>query len=248
MQLVVRTASRIECAARGFTLVEVAIVLVIVGLLIQVVVTGQEMIHNARVHDIVAQQAAAEAAVLAFQDRFRALPGDYAFADTNIKCGASTCLNGNGNGRIEAGTGGAIHEEILAWQHMNAAGFVAGNYQMIGAAVSVPTPDNTPTSAYGGYLAVITDAVWGTSGNTILRNNVKTGNLVPAEIVAEVDRKTDDGLPGSGRFHFSTYAATGAAPAVGGTVVNGCTDADTPTAAWIARNGSDNCGAATLMR
>ena len=248
MENVVRTASRVQRAPRGFTLVELAIVLVIVGLLIQGVVMGQEMIHNTRVHDIIAQQGAVEAAVLAFQDRFRALPGDYAFAGANIKCGASACLDGNGNGRVEAGTNGAIHEEILVWQHLNAAGFIGGNYRMSSAAVTVAAPDNTPTSAYGGYLAVITDALWGTSGNTAVRINVKTGNLVPAEVLAEVDRKTDDGLPGSGRFQFSTYAAAGPTPPVGGSVTNGCTDADATTAAWIARNGSDNCGAATLLR
>ena len=247
MQNVVRASSRAQRAPAGFTLIEVAIILVIVGLLIQGVVMGQEMIHNARVHDIISQQGSVEAALLAFQDRFRALPGDYAVADSNIDCGTSACLNGNGNGRIEAGTGGAIHEEILAWQHLNAAGFITGNYRMSSAVVTVAAPDNTPTSVYGGYVAVITDAVWGTSGNTVPRNNVKTGNLVPAEVLAEVDRKTDDGLPGSGRFQFSTYAAAGVTPPVGGSTPNGCTDADAATANWIARGGYDNCGAATLL-
>ena len=47
-----------------------------------------------------------------------------------------SCLNGNGNGLVEPGTGGAIHEEILAWQHLSAAGFLRGNYQMPTASIT----------------------------------------------------------------------------------------------------------------
>jgi hypothetical protein len=228
------------------TLVEAAVVLVMLGLLIQVVLQGRELVQNARVRDVIAQQGAAESAVLAFQDRFRALPGDYLSASTNIDCGPSTCLNGNGNGRIEPGTGGALHEEILAWEHLSGAGFINGRYQMTNPATATPAPDNTPSSVFGGYLEVVTDNVWGYSGNIASRNNIKTGNYVPAAVLAEVDRKTDDGQPGSGRVRFSTYAAAGAAPPIGGTP-NGCTDADSASAAWIEANGSDNCGAATLL-
>jgi hypothetical protein len=218
----------------GFTLVELAIILVIVGLLFQSVVKGQELIQSARVRDIMAQQDAVEQAVLAFQDRFRAPPGDFAEANLNIACGSGACLNGNGNGRIESGTAGAIHEEILAWQHLSAAGFLREGYQMLDPSVSVPTPDNTPSSVFGGLLQVVFDDGWG--------HNVKTGNYVPAAVLAEVDRKTDDGLPNSGRFRFSTYAGAGAPPVVGDCMVSG------PPATWRALDDSDNCGAATLLR
>jgi type II secretory pathway pseudopilin PulG len=231
-------------ACSGFTLLEFAMILMITGLLSMGVLKGQQLIYNARVHDIIAQQSAAEQAYLAFQDRYRALPGDYAQASINIGCGP--CLNGNGNGLVEPGTGGAIHEEILAWDHLTAAGFLRGDYQMIDPAASVPAPDNTPSNVFGGYLQIAFDSNWGYSTNTTARHNIKTGNYVPAEVLAEVDRKIDDGLPGTGRFQFSTYAGTGAPPPVGGTV-SSCTDADSPAAAWNARTGLDNCGAATLL-
>jgi len=233
-------------AIKGLTFIEITIVMTISGLLLQALIMGQNLIHNARVHDIVAQQSAAEAAFQAFQDRFRTLPGDYSAASTNINCGANPCLNGNGNGRVEAGTGGAIHEEILAWQHLSAAGFLQGNYQMANAGISAPAPDNTPSSVFGGYLAIVYDNNWGYSGNGVARHNIKTGNYVPAAVLAEVDRKIDDGRPGSGRFQFSTYAGEGTAPVIGGTP-NGCTDANTATASWIQAGGSDNCGAASLL-
>jgi hypothetical protein len=233
-------------AARGITLVETAIILVMIGLLLEFVIKGRELVQSARVRDIISQQGAAESAFLAFQDRFQAAPGDYSAASANISCGTSVCLNGNGNGRIEPGTGGAIHEEILAWQHLSAAGFINGHFEMASAAIVAPAPDNTPSSVYGGYLEAVTDSQWGYSGNTASRHNIKTGNYVPAAVLAEVDRKIDDGRPGTGRLRFSTYAGAGPAPVVGGTP-NGCTDADSVSASWMEANGSDNCGAATLL-
>lgn len=230
----------------GLTMLELAIVLVISGLLVEGVVKGQALVRDARVRDVISQQDAVESAFLAFQDRFRAPPGDYAGASANLNCGASTCLNGNGNGRVEAGTGGAIHEEILAWQHLTASGFLMGKFQMANSSVAAPTPDNTPSSVFGGYLQIVYDSNWGYSANSVARHNIKTGNYVPAAVLAEVDLKTDDGRAASGRFQFSTYAGDGSGPVIGGTP-NGCADTNAPNAAWIPTTGSDNCGAASLL-
>src|SRR5438046_6702163 len=95
----------------GFTLIEIAIVLVIIGLLLGGVLKGQELITGARVRNLISQQDGIKAAFFGFQDRYRALPGDYASAGTNINC-TPLCANGNGNGRIEDGaTGTVAHEE-----------------------------------------------------------------------------------------------------------------------------------------
>src|SRR5262249_3482301 len=83
----------------GFTLIEIAIVLVIIGLLLGGVLKGQELITSARVRNIITQQDGIKAAYFGFLDRFRSLPGDYALASTNINC-TPTCTNGNGNGQI----------------------------------------------------------------------------------------------------------------------------------------------------
>ena len=72
--------------ANGFTLIEIAIVLVIIGLLLGGVLKGQELITGARVRNLISQQDGIKAAFFGFQDRFRALPGDYASASTNINC------------------------------------------------------------------------------------------------------------------------------------------------------------------
>src|SRR5688572_32489294 len=93
----------------GFTLIEIAIVLVIIGLLLGGVLKGQELITGARVRNLVAQQDGVKAAYFGFLDRYRALPGDYKEATkniTNVK-DTSPCNkgDGNGNGTIEAAAG-----------------------------------------------------------------------------------------------------------------------------------------------
>src|SRR5215203_6591843 len=84
---------------QGFTLIEIAIVLVIIGLLLGGVLKGQELITGARVRNIIQQQDGVKAAYFGFLDRYRALPGDYANATATI-AGVSTakCNSGNGDG------------------------------------------------------------------------------------------------------------------------------------------------------
>ena len=82
----------------GFTLIEIAIVLVIIGLLLGGVLKGQELIQSARVRNLISQQDGIKAAYFGFLDRFRAVPGDYNQASPNI-AGVAGTSNGNNNGR-----------------------------------------------------------------------------------------------------------------------------------------------------
>src|SRR5215468_10170824 len=220
--------------ARGFTLIEIAIVLVIIGLLLGGVLKGQELITGARVRNLISQQDGIKAAFFGFQDRYRALPGDYAAASTNI---AGVTITGNGNGRIEAGTGGALHEEILVWNHLTAAGFLNGSYTMANSSVSAPATTNNPVNPYSVYLTLVYDNNYGT-GTPPAKHNLKTGSQVPVEIIAEVDRKIDDGLPYAGGFQYSTYVPNG------GTALTpaNCVNTGTP-ATWAINLGNTNCGA-----
>jgi len=100
----------------GFTLVEIAIVLVIVGLLLGGVLKGQELITSSRAKSLYADKSAIQTAVNTYQDRFRAVPGDDVAASgrfTGLACGVAgagasavnsglglTCTNGNGDGVI----------------------------------------------------------------------------------------------------------------------------------------------------
>jgi prepilin-type N-terminal cleavage/methylation domain-containing protein len=209
----------------GFTLVEIAIVLVIIGLLLGGILKGQEMINSAKVRNIADQGNAVKAAFFAFQDRFRALPGDYAAALTNIK--GTGIANGNGNGQVAAGA-----ESGQAWLHLAAAGFLSGTYNGGAAAANWDCSSATcPANAYGGTLLLQYGSQ--AAGTTASTNELWTGKLIPVAVLAEVDRKIDDGIPGTGSFQNGGLNA--------GTCVSGGAYAIT------AANPQSNCGGIYLF-
>lgn len=229
----------------GFTLIEIAIVLVIIGLLLGGVLKGQELITSARVRNLIAQQDGIKAAFFGFQDRFKAYPGDYAAASTNIRC-TTTCLNGDGDGRIETAGTGEAHEEILAWTHLASAGFLNGSYNMT-TGETAPTDANNPKNPYSIYLQLVYDATYADTGTAAAKHNLKTGAQIPVEIIAEVDRKIDDGDGLRGGFRYSVYqgnapaapAAPAASYAAGVCVLT--------SGVWQATQSETNCGGASLF-
>jgi prepilin-type N-terminal cleavage/methylation domain-containing protein len=231
---------------RGFTLIEIAIVLVIIGLLLGGVLKGQELITSARVRNLISLQDGVKAAYFGFQDRFRALPGDYLLATTNIANVVATaaCNNGNGdgNGRILPGVAGA-NEDILAWEHLSRSGFLTGTYTCAAAA----SPATSPTNPYTVPIQLDWDGIYGNASGGVARHNLKTGNLIPVDILAEIDRKIDDGLPYAGTFQFSLYGPTNPpTETAGGAGAVPCILAG-PPASWNIAGSSANCGAATVF-
>ncbi|HSQ06061.1 MAG TPA: prepilin-type N-terminal cleavage/methylation domain-containing protein [Burkholderiales bacterium] len=226
--------------ARGFTLIEIAIVLVIIGLLLGGVLKGQELITSARVRNLISQQDGIKAAYLGFLDRYRALPGDYNQAVANISgvgaaCG--TAGTGTGNGQIE----NANAERIMVWDHLSKAGFINGSYTCVDAATL--NANTNPTNPYSMYLVMIYDNVYADTGTASTRHNLKTGNQIPADIMAELDRKVDDGLANRGSFRFSAHTGLTA-----GTPPDPTKCFDATSGAWLVTGTVEtNCGGTNLF-
>ena len=221
---------------QGFTLIEIAIVLVIIGLLLGGVLKGQELIQNARVRNVIAQQDGIKAAFFGFQDRYRGIPGDYdrTLASQNIP-GAGTTCGGNGNSLIDA-TVNTVAESICAWYHLSRANFITGNYSGAG---TTENANNAPANPFGGSMQLFYDNAYSDPSTTtiISVHNIKTGINIPASILAEVDRKLDDGLPSSGSFRFSIF---------GGATATNCIVTGTPNT-WSIASGATVCGGASLF-
>src|SRR3989337_2335608 len=124
--------SAMKARQTGFTLVEIAIVLVIIGLLLGGILKGQEMITQAKIKNVIADFSGVSAAYHGYQDRYRAIPGDDPNANTRWAT-APAATQGNGNG-VVAGTynnGGAVCtaavEACSWWDHLRRSGFVSGS-------------------------------------------------------------------------------------------------------------------------
>lgn len=187
---------------RGFNLVELAITLVVAGLLGSAVLAATELRHTARSRGLMQQAEALRIAHHGFVDRYRTLPGDAPRATTDIP---GTTVNGNGDGLVAFA--GGVAESVAAWEHLSRAGFLSGGYRYGSGAEG---PDSAPVTPFGATPRLATNNQY--AGRAPIRLNLHLGNLVPAATLAEVDRKLDDGLPDSGSLRFSPIGTAGEAP------------------------------------
>ncbi|MCK9285069.1 MAG: prepilin-type N-terminal cleavage/methylation domain-containing protein [Rhodocyclaceae bacterium] len=179
----------------GFTLVEIAIVLVIIGLLLGGVLKGQELITQAKIKNIANDFNATTAAILAYQDRYRRLPGDDAGATRWAGVTA-----GNSDGSI-TGTylGGTTQETGYFWQHLRSSGFITGS----------ATDATPPLNAVGGILGV--EAGAGTTGGGTGVRGLSGVSLcsskLPGKVAIALDTQYDDGASNAGGMRG--FAVTG---------------------------------------
>jgi prepilin-type N-terminal cleavage/methylation domain-containing protein len=181
----------------GFTLVEIAIVLVIIGLLLGGILKGQEMITQAKIKNVVNDFNGITAAMNSYQDRYRALPGDDIGAAARWAGAIPGVISGNGDGQL-AGTYNNVltaaptvaQETNLFWWHLRLAGFVAGP-TAAGAAAG-----QQPNNSANGIIGVETGGGAASLGFT--SNIVCTTNL-PDKIAIAIDTQMDDGSYNTGQ-------------------------------------------------
>ena len=162
---------------RGFSLVELSIVLVILGLLVGGVLSGQALIRAAEIKGTLSSISKYSAAALTFRDKYFALPGDMpnatSFWGASPDCytGSTTLIttttcNGNGDGRVGYSNGldyssttthdstDAFYEEQMFYQHMALAGLIEGSYRFC--------PNYANSATCGGSLSMLPGSTVGT--------------------------------------------------------------------------------------
>lgn len=222
---------------RGFTLIELAIVLVVIGLLLGGVLKGQELIESARARNIISQIDSIKAAYYAFLDKYRAAPGDYpgTLAHANLSGITSAQVGGNGDGVVRDTP--QARESLLLWVHLSHSNLIAGNFRSDSSLP--PSTGEWPRNPYNAYLQLQYDSQFASSRDAP-RLNLKTGNQIPAKVLAEIDRKIDDGRADSGQFRFSGFDGGGGSPAA-----ERCYDSR--TGLWRAADNEPNCGGTALF-
>jgi prepilin-type N-terminal cleavage/methylation domain-containing protein len=176
----------------GFTLVEIAIVLVIIGLLLGGVLKGQELITQAKIKNIAADMNGVAAAVYAYQDRYKAYPGeDQGAARWGVAATVSAAATGGGNGQIDGffDSATATDESLIFWEHIRRAGLISGD-----------PAAGRPQNPVGGFMGVQT-------GAPEMAGLVICVSGLPGKIAGALDSQFDDGNPEQGTVQGFLSAA-----------------------------------------
>ena len=173
----------------GFTLVEIAIVLVIIGLLLGGILKGQELINSAKVKNLANDFRVVPTYIYAYQDKFKALPGDdpQVVAHVTGSTLATTPATSQGNGVINGNWNSttATDESVLFWQHVRLANLAAGPTVTTDA-------DYYPKNAVGGRLGITSATSTQTVGGLTGTYLVCSGGVL-GRFAKQLDIQMDDG-------------------------------------------------------
>ncbi len=240
----------------GFTLVELAIVMIIIGLLIGGVLKGQELISNAQVSASAAQVKATEAAMSTFQDAYGGIPGDISNPANRIPNCTGVCaytdptVGNNGNGRLTSRPWrfhDLLSENMAFWAQLAAADIIGG---VIPDAPALEAGLSNPNFPAGGSLrigywegTIVSAAIpfmaghyVGTAGDLTLFN---TPSLSPS-MAFRIDNKIDDGRPFTG--------VSGSLRTLTGGGVGDCTDGNIDTSEYNTDDTGINCNIFVRIR
>ncbi|MDR0677524.1 MAG: prepilin-type N-terminal cleavage/methylation domain-containing protein [Holosporaceae bacterium] len=169
--------------SRGFSLIEVAIAVVVIGLIASFALKGRELIHSAKLRSIADQVNSFRIAIQGFVDKYGVLPGDYIAASGIIH---ESLNNGRGDGQIVS-----IDDAKRFWQHLVASDLI--NIELI---------NGFPISKMGGYYSV-SSSISGHPGTWIVLSGGTTDNhnfigILSPEDAYYIDKNNDTGNPNTG--------------------------------------------------
>ncbi len=201
-----------ESPNSGFSMVELAIVITIIGLLVAGVMSGTRLVQQSRLQNVIKEFQEYDTAVRSFRDKFSYYPGDFPKAATYW----STTSNGDGDWQVEGGADGAAPlEDLRAWSHLTLSGFLSGSYS--GAVVTTVSTRyapgaNAPASkgirSSGYEIIYMNNTPYQTKGTVIEFGSVTgsssghlDGQVLNAGDAYLIDKKMDDGKASEGGIY-----------------------------------------------
>lgn len=207
----------------GFTLIEIAIVLVIIGLLLGGVLKGQELINSAKVKNFAQDFRSVPLFIYGYQDKYKRLPGDDSGAVARFGATPET-LNGDGNGSIAGrfNSEALTDESVRFWQHARLAGLAAG-------ATDFSSVENAglPANADGSRIGIqMYTPIKNMSGSYFV-----CSEGIQGKFAKQLDVTMDDGNTGTGSLQvmIQGYTGTNATAAVDATATASVVDGTTYT-------------------
>ena len=203
----------------GFTLVEIAIVLVIIGLLLGGILKGQELINSAKVKNLANDFRVIPTYIYAYQDKFKALPGDDSAADTHVTGGTLATVATRGNGVINGQWNSTTNtdESFLFWQHVRLANLASGP-------TAVADASYIPKNAVGGSLGITSPI----SGQLQISGMTGTYQVCSAGVLGkfakQLDVQMDDGNTATGSMRVVADGATAGTAAIATTAIDEATN------------------------
>lgn len=183
----------------GFTLIELAIVLVIIGLLLGGVLKGQELINSAKVKNMASDFKNIQVYIYGYQDKFKALPGDDHAAPTHVGGTNATSLTETQNALIEGqwNSVSAADESFMFWQHVRLAGLAPGSTDPTAATYIERNADGGQigVQSVSGFTAVSVSpaTAGGISGAYVICSDGILGKFAK-----QLDTTLDDGVGNTG--------------------------------------------------
>jgi prepilin-type N-terminal cleavage/methylation domain-containing protein len=203
----------------GFTLVEIAIVLVIIGLLLGGILKGQELINSAKVKNLANDFRVIPTYIYAYQDKFKSLPGDDKVASTHVTGATDPPAAAAGNGVINGNWNSttATDESFLFWQHVRLANLAAGP-------TDVTDVTYVPKNAVGGTIGISS----GTPAQLQITGMSGTYQICSAGILGkfakQLDVQMDDGNTATGSLRVVADGAALNAAALANAAVDDATN------------------------
>jgi prepilin-type N-terminal cleavage/methylation domain-containing protein len=188
----------------GFTLIELAIVLVIIGLLLGGVLRGQELINSARVKSLTREFQNIQVYIYGYQDRFRALPGDDPAAVAHLAAATQGATPPAGNGLINGAWNSATvtDESYLFWEHVRLAGLAPGS-------TATGTPEFEPRNSNGGRIGVQSIAAGFATITGMTGAYAVCSDLILGRDATQLDTTLDDGNTATGNLRVVATGVPG---------------------------------------